>query len=232
MNSRMKKNTNKTKQPNSNQMSSGSAPTKRGRTIKKAAAAPNFQGVPRLPSIFRAGTDATAVRLRSSLSIANSGSGIASYILALSPTTIGTAGYIGLETLFPILGGMRQNYSRFMVGRVKAQLFPITPVTAGGYVALGYDPTDTNISGPPSTLSDVVSSVHSDIAQVTEIAGIEFTASDYFNEWRQCVNASGEQGYSQAGVIQLICFNTQATTVSAAVLQLEFDIHFCGYRRS
>jgi hypothetical protein len=225
------KNKNKTKQPGSNQMSSGSAPTKRGRA-KKRAASPMFSGVPALPSIFRGVGDVNAVRLKTSYSLVNRTTGLANYLLAVAPISITTPGYIGLANIFPILTGMAAQYSRFMVGRVALQLVPVTAATAGGYVALNYEPSDSTLASPPTLLSDVASAVHSDIAQVTEIAAISFDASDYYNDWRQVSDVSGAaQSLSQAGVIQLWGANTGVAGDIAAIFQIEIDVHFCGFRR-
>lgn len=212
-------------------MSSGSAPTKRGRT-KKRAAAPMFSGVPHLPSIFRGDGDVNAVRLKTSTSVANRSAGLGNYVLALAPISIGAGGYLGLANIFPILTGMASQYSRFMVGRLTMQLVPVTPATAGGYVSLNYEPTDSNLSNPPTALSDVASSTHSDIAQVTEIASVHVDVSDYYNDWRQTSDVSGAaQAMSQAGVVQMFCANNGAIGDLVAILQIEVDVHFCGFRK-
>lgn len=191
-----------------------------------------FQGVPRLPSIYRAAGDVTAVRLRNSYSMTNRSAGLANRLFVLSPEVFATAGYIGLGNIFPMLTGMSSQYSRFMVARVTAQVIPVSPVTEAGYVALGYEPTDSAVSVPPTTLGDTTTSVHSDVAQVTEIAGISFDASDYYNDWRVVDPSTGDAtAQSQAGVIQVFCANIQPVDSSVAILQLEVDLHFCGFRR-
>lgn len=231
MNSQNKKSKTKLKNLVSNQLSTGSTSTKRGRAKKKPAA-PTFQGVPRLPAIFRAVGDVIAMRLRCSYAMHNRATGVANRLFVLAPESFTTPGYLGLTDLFPLLGGMAAQYSRFMVGRVSAQVIPVSPVTESGYVALGYEPTDSAVSVPPTTLGDTTSSVHSDVAQVTEIAGITFDASDYFNDWRVVDPSVGDAtAQSQAGVIQVLCANIQAVDKNVAILQLEVDVHFCGFRR-
>lgn len=190
-----------------------------------------MSGLVKLPRSFRSAGDETSLRLRSSNAIANSGASASSLILALAPISIATAGYKGLGDSFPILVGMAKQYSRFMITRVTAQLVPTTAATAGGYVAIGYEADDTNTSAPPTSLLDVTSAVHSDVAQVTEIAGIEFNVTDYFNEWKYCTAPSGTSTMiGQVGAIQIFCVNSGALGDQIAILQIEVDIHFSGFR--
>lgn len=226
----MKTNKTKQKSQNSNQMSSGNAPTKLGRRKMKNGV-PQNKGITPLPPIYRAVGDVTSLRLRTSANFNNTAAGVCSKIIVFTPRTIATPDYYGLGDLFPLLSGMSLQYSRFMVGRVVAQLVPFTPTTAGGYVAFNYEADDANTSGPPTNLVDVSSALHSDIAQVTEIAGISCNASDYFNDWRQTAVVSGASStLSQAGVMQLYGSNAAILGASVFILQLEIDIHLCGFR--
>lgn len=214
-----------------NQITTTGSTTKRGRTKLKAKV-PSHKVTP-LPSIFRTGTDVTALRLRTSLSFVNTENNFASGIMALSPRVITTPQYLALGNIFPMLSGMSDQYTHFMITKLTVQLIPTTPMTAGGFVALNYEPDDTNISNPPTALSDVASSAHSDIAQVSEIAGIECNPSDYFNDWRLCTSTVGAStALTQCGVVQLYASNTGSTGIVAAIVQLELDIHFSGFRKT
>lgn len=214
-----------------NQTSSQTS-TKRGRKKFKNGA-PMVQGVSKLPSIYRSRGDVMSLRLRTSTNLTNTALGFGSYLVAFYPGSITTPSYYALGDLFPILMGINVQYSMFMITECKAQLIPTTAATSGGYVALGYEPDDSNTSSPPLNLRDVTQSVHSDVAQVTEIAGIEFNPSDYYNEWRTCAPTSGlTTSVSQAGVVQLWLSNSAAVSTGVGILQLEVDIHFTGFRSS
>lgn len=222
-------------QPNSRSqagpVSTSKTATKRGRSKIKPSNAPQLSGLVKLPRSFRSAGDETSLRLRASNAVANSLAGAATIILALAPTSITTTGYRGLGDSFPILLGMAKQYSRFMITRVTAQLIPTTAATAGGFVAIGYEADDTNTSSPPTSLTDVTSAVHSDVAQVTEIAGIEFNVSDYFNEWKYTTGSGGSStSIGQAGAIQIYAINSGVQHDQIAILQIEVDIHFSGYR--
>lgn len=182
-----------------------------------------------LPPIFRAREDANALRLRTSVSIVNDAAGAASRILALTPISIGSPGYLGLGNLFPMLTSMSGQYAKFMITKLTIELVPVTAATSGGYVAVGFEPDEATTSGPPTSLTDVTSAVHSDVAQVTEIAMIELNVSEYFNDWKQC-SAGLSSSVTQAGVVQVYCRNTGSVTDVAAIMQVEVDIHFCGFR--
>jgi hypothetical protein len=215
-----------------NQTSTGTAPTKRGRKKLKPGA-PSTKVVP-LPPIYRMKGDEVALRLKTSQSLSNSVTNGSSWILGLGPGTIAASGYFALGDIFPLLIGLQAQYTHFMITRIVAQLVPVTAATSGGYVALGYQPDDTYTSNPPVGLGDVASSLHADVAQVTEIAGIELNASHYYNEWRLCSTTTSEAtALSQAGVIQMFGRNeVPVLNVAVMVFQLEVDIHFSGFRRT
>lgn len=200
------------------------------RKMRAPANGPTTSVVP-LPRGFRSKGDNFALRLRASQNIVNTAAGLSSNLLAFTPTSIATAGYEGLADLFPLLLGIGKQYSHFMLTRVVAQLIPTTAVTSGGYVALGYEADDSNTSSPPLTLLDVTSAIHSDVAQVTEIAEIALNVSDYYNDWRPVNGAPATSTViGQAGVIQLFASNSAAIATGVAIFQLEVDIHFSGYR--
>lgn len=212
-------------------VSTSGAPTKSGRAKMKASNVPQSRGVVALPRGFRSWGDETSLRLRSTSSLANSSAGRVQLILSLAPGHSGTLGYIGLGDMFPLLLGMAPSYSRFMITRLVAQLVPTTGTTLGGYVALGYQADDTNTEGPPSSLIDVTTAVHSDVAQMTEMACIELNVSDYYNDWKYSSPSVGTStNIGQAGVIQFLCVNSGANGDLVALLQMEIDIHFSGYR--
>ncbi len=226
-----KKNKSKTKSAlGGNQNSTSGTRTKRERAKLKSKA-PSMQVVP-LPSIYRRSGDEFHLRLRTTGNLTNTATNFGSYLVALTPTSISSSGYAGLADFFPLLTGIGTQYCRFMVSRLMVQVVPTTAVTNGGYVALGYQPDDSNTSSPPSALSDVTSALHSDVAQVTEIACIELNPSDYYNEWRQSTITTGLTTFDcQAGVVQVFLSNSASTATGVALIQMEVDIHFSGYRK-
>lgn len=215
-----------------NQISTSRAPTKRGRR-KLPTGVPINQGITRLPAIFRTGSDVNSMRLNGSLALANTSSGLASHVISVAPTSSGNPAYWGLANFFPMLSGLRDQYARYMVTRLLIQAAPVTAAVSGGYVVVGYQPDDANTSGPPVSVSDVTSALHSDLAQVTEIAGFELNVSDYYNDWRQCTPLTGSSTFaSSAGVVQVLGANAITETTGAVMLMhIEVDIHFTGYRK-
>jgi len=171
------------------------------------------------------------MRVRGSANIYNTATALSGTLVALTPTTFSALGYFGLGNYFPILLGLVPSYSRFMISRASVTVVPITPITDGGYVAIGYEPDNTTTSAPPATLSDVTTSTHSDVAQVTEMATVEFNPAEYFNDWRLTESNTGSvNSLQQAGVVQVWCTNARSAGSGVAVLQMEFDVHFSGLR--
>jgi len=188
--------------------------------------------VSKLPPYYRTTGDTFSLRLKTSVNLVNTAAGFATSILGLTPGSITTTGYSGLADIFPLLAGIKDQYARFMVSRLKMQLVPTTATTGGGYVAMNYEPDDTNTSSPAITLTDVTSSLHSAVAQITDIAELEVNPALFYNEWRQCTLTVGATTFdSQAGVVQLWCSNANSISTGVAIFQIEVDIHFCGFRK-
>jgi len=228
-NSTNQKKSNSKSTSRASQLTTGSTPTKSGRSKMQKNYPVRAQIVP-LPSVYRKLEDHTALRLRTSRNIVNTATGFASQALVLTPASITTPNYFGLGDLFPMLQGMANQYARFMLTRYVVQLVPTSPATSGGYVAVNFEPDEASTTGPASVLADVVSSLHSDVAQVTEIAGIQCNVSDYFNDWKSSTIAGNVDATHHAGVTQIWCSNSQSNTTGVALLQIEVDIHFCGFR--
>lgn len=203
--------------------------TRRGRTIRSVNA-PNVSNVTRLPSMYRHQGDVLSMRLKSCTNIVNNSDAHHAAILALTPGTISTAGYAGLGNIFPLLVGLRDQYAKFMITRLVVQMAATTPYTDGGYVAISFEPDDTGVSAPPGTLSDVMSSVHSDVAQVGETAQLALDVCTYFNDWKSCSSGGAAATTYQAGVVQTWSTNARPNSTGVAIMTIEVDIHFCGYR--
>jgi len=187
--------------------------------------------VVRLPPVFRSRGDEFGVRLRSTLSISNTTTNASSLIIGLTPNVITASGYKGLGNIFTMLPGISSSYAHFMISRLSAEVTPVTAVTAGGLVAVGFEADDTNTSGPPANLSDVCTAVHSDVAQVTETACITLKPAEYYNAWCNCTTTTGSAtSLSQCGAVQVLGLNSAANGDPVAVLMMELDIWFSGYR--
>jgi hypothetical protein len=184
-----------------------------------------------LRAAFCARDDMLPMRLRTSFILANTAANLGSYVIMITPFTVATPGYISLGNIFPALVGLASSYSKCMVTKLDVQATMISPLTAGGYVALGYEATSTSTTVPPTTLLDVTTNIHSDVAQVTESAVISVDVSQYFNDWQAVENNVGVPGVTrEMGAVQLRFSNSLANTIEAVIVQIEIDFYYAGYR--
>lgn len=174
--------------------------------------------------------DCVTLHVRYTKSTTNTGNPVGGQSLALDPTNIVAAGYSSLGASSPIVLAMSGAYSRFMVTKCMVKATLTTPITNGGFVGLGYTPDNSTVSGPPASLIDATSAVHSDMAQVGESAIIKFDASDYFVDWRPTKASSAVAAPdNQCGVIQ-IYGDAGSSEDSKKIIEVDCIIHFAGYR--
>lgn len=148
---------------------------------------------------------------------------------ALDPTSITTTNYGSLGALSPLILTMSTSYSRFMVTECMFKWTLTTPITNGGFVAMGYTPDNTSVSGPPATVRDATSAAHSDLAQVGASAIIKFDASQYFVDWRPTLSSGAAAADNQCGVVQ--CYSDAGSTATnSSLLEMDVVVHFAGYR--
>lgn len=211
--------------------------TKRAVQRKSPAEVSFSQAITPLPRTFTKFVDTVPLRVRTTINLANTASGLSSKLLVLSPQQGTTAGYIWLGNALPVLNGLAVNYCRFMISHLSVTVVPVTPITEGGYVAVGFEADNSGVSNPPVTLADVTTSIHSDVAQMTEMASISVKPAEYFNEWKTCDATGSNDNDEDAGVVQFLLVNYRAgpsgtppASPIVGLAQIEVDIHFAGLR--
>lgn len=149
--------------------------------------------------------------------------------LAMDPTSIVSSGYTSLGANSPLVLAMASAYSRFMVTKCMVKTTLVTPVTNGGFIGVGYTPDNTNISGPPTTIQDATSAVHSDMAQVGTSAIINYDASDYYVDWRPTKITGLAFPDNQCGVVQIYS-DAGSSVDNKMIVEVDCLVHFAGYR--
>jgi len=173
--------------------------------------------------------DAVELKLRTKWPVKNTSSGgVTSWLIALDPGSITTTQYVGLGDIFVPLIAFQETYSRWMVKRMRVETQMVTAATSAGYTAFNYEPTNSTVASPPTTLANVVNSIHHGLATPTIKDGYEVEVSSYYNDWRntQPVGATG----SQCGVVQIVGSNTLGDGSTVALMDIEIDVVFAGYK--
>lgn len=202
------------------------------RTRKPALIDP--YGVTMLPRNFPRFADQVSMRMRTSVALTNSAgtAGTAQYLIYLNPRASATGDlYFSLGDYFNAIDAMSLQFSRFMISHYRIEATPTTAATAGGFIAINYEPTNASIAAPPSTVADVLTSNHADVAQVTQVAEVTVKPTDYFNTWLYTRSQAAGDQYDIAGVSQILGINSNAVSTDVGLLTLEFDIHFAGLRK-
>lgn len=218
-----------------NQTSGQATSSRRSKKVRKAKAIKQATGLMKpalLPAAYSSASDTLCLQLKSTIGLENTEAGLLKQVIALTPGTIGTAGYDGLGDHFAILNSMRTSYSRFMLSKVKVTLQCTSPYTDGGYVAANYEADGTGVSGPPNSLSDVTNARHHVIATPGSPQTYSFAPSDAYNDWRLCsTEADQESDAIDAGIIQIYGNNAIGSGVIGVLVTLEFDFYFANYRK-
>lgn len=173
--------------------------------------------------------DAVELKLRTKWPVSNTSSGgDTSWLIALDPGSITTPQYTALGNIFATIIAFRDTYSRWMIKRLRVETQMVTAATSAGYTAFNYEPTDSDVASPPTTLANVVNSINHGLATPTIKDGYEVAVSSYYNDWRTTrpVGLSS----SQCGVIQIIGSNTLGDGIVAALMDIEIDVVFAGYK--
>jgi len=202
----------------------------RGRPRKPAVVTTR---VTSLPAMFPKFPDQFVLRLRHTTSFVGAAD-TSSVLYVYSPLSISTAGYTSIGHEYPMVAAMALQYSRYSISRVVAVATPTMPATSGGYLAINYEPTNSSVAEPPGSVSDVTTSVHSEVAQVTESAGVEVKPTDYFTTWLPTTYTAGSgvsEAFTQSGVTQVYCRNGDTSGKANFLLTVEVDIHFAGLRK-
>nr|QKN89010.1 MAG: hypothetical protein 2 [Riboviria sp.] len=178
--------------------------------------------------------DAITLRVSGVFEVTNATEGGTSHIFALKPKSINTPSYTGLADVSPLVGNIASNYTKFMVSNLRIGVQGVSSALTGGFAMANYEPTDSSLAGPPSSVRDVTNSAHS----ITVAPGMPmkyFTANpaSYFQDWRSCVSEGDLEGAEQeCGVVQVYGKNPDGEDSVTVLISLEYDIHFAGFRSS
>lgn len=190
-----------------------------------------------LPAAYHTTSDTMCLQLKTTVDIPNNGgetdpNGIVTRAIALTPGIINTTNYSSLGNYFPVLVGLRSSYARFMISRLKVTVLCTSPYTGGGFIAANFESDNTGVSGPPTSLGDVTNALHSCVSTPGAPRTYTCVVADYFNDWRSATTSStaGAAEEIDAGVIQLYGTNNSAKGVGVALLTIEVDFYFSGYR--
>lgn len=174
--------------------------------------------------------DYTCIHVRSTRSHASTTSSTTGTCFILDPTLISAGGYVSLGAYSPLVVAMSTSYSRYMVTDVTFKVTLTTPITNGGFLAVGFEPDNSNVSGPPTTVADATTSVHSDLAQVGASAVVHLDPSQYFIDWRPTLTSGGTVPDNQCGVFQVYADSGSTGSVTY-LLEVDAKVHFVGFRR-
>jgi len=175
--------------------------------------------------------DVVPVTFKASSTLAADASGFTSAAIIYGKGSSSST-YIFLDDLIPGFGALCNVYSRFLIRRARIEVRTVTATLNGGYVGVNYEPTDSNRAGPPANLLDVSASVNYAMATAGAPGVVLVSPTDYFNDWKQCVNdsATNDPYSTQMGVTQIIGGGFTASTASALMYEIEIEAYFCGYR--
>lgn len=173
--------------------------------------------------------DTVELKLRTKWPVTNTSSGgVTSWLIALDPGSITTTQYVGLGDIFASLIAFQETYSRWMIKRMKIETQMVTAATAAGYTAFNYEPTNSTVASPPTSLANVVNSINHGLTTPTIKDGYEVEVSSYYNDWRNTLPVG--QAATQCGVIQIIGSNTLGDGSVVALMDIELDVVFAGYK--
>lgn len=185
-----------------------------------------------LPRQFSLGTqDVYPMRLKGTTSISNTAAGVFTAGYALSPQDTASSSYVGLGNLLPILNSMRGSFTEYMFTRVHVHVMCTSPYTGGGVVGFCYEASDSARNGLPTTLADASGSI-SAVASPGSPASIEVNCTDYNKQWLTTFSSAADQRSEEAGLIQLYGTNGSAISLAVAVITVEVDVFFTGFRNT
>lgn len=204
-------------------------------TADNALDQPSSHGEPavvRLPPSFTHNkADIFPMHLRGTTGLSNLTTGLLSRMIALTPAeTVTQTASFGLGTVFPVLNNIRSSFTEFMITRLTCVVTPVTPTTDVGFIAMCFEATDSARNAPPSSVQDASSGTHSAVATPMHPASITFNCVDYNEQWLTTYTSAADQRSEEAGVIQFYGANGGAAGGTVAIVTLELDIFFTGYR--
>ncbi len=133
-----------------------------------------------------------------------------------------------LQTITPNISGLAALYEQFTVSNVTVRLVPSIPLTAGSYIAVGYEPllSAGEVSNPGS-LNNVCVSKHHVIASPGQTKTMSFQPCVYRNEWNTVAAPEGVK-WATCGFLQMYSPYSAPEGTVIGLLDISYDITFCG----
>lgn len=173
------------------------------------------------------GTDVVPANLRVTFDLANTATGACNVSLAYGVgATSGATLY--LDDLCSGFKALATCYSRFLIKRLQLTVRLTTPSTLGGYGIANFEAIP---SGVPSSLADVSNARHTCEASVLTPGTFTVTPTDYYNEWRSTGGDGDLTNDGRMGSSQISISNQAAINAQAAIVTLDMEMVFCGYRQ-
>jgi len=186
-----------------------------------------------LPSRFpRAGADVTTLRCKGLTAIDSSTTGFSKQAIWLVPFH---SPYVKtLANIVPTLDSFYQLYSRFIVSSMTVRVIPTISVLQGATYAANYEPAINEApagGGNPTSLNDVVISVHHCITTQSTAKGFSCRPIDYYGDWRACTKEGAQETQNNQGLIQVYSSHTTDPVQVIGQIEVDFTISFCGLRQ-
>lgn len=222
---------------NRNNMPAGGNKTRNKRRSTRRSGAPSavplLGAIVRPPAAFLRGNDVVPMHLKGTRSLLNvydgvGSSGSGNLSIALTPMNISSAGYSSLKHVFPVLNSMEGSFTKFTITRLKVEVRSVSASTGGGYVAFCYEASGPTHTSPPHSVADASSGAHSAIVTPGNVAGFTLNCSDYENDWSELGADSTLK--ADCGSLQFITENPLSANSVSAIIMLEIDFFFTGYR--
>jgi len=141
-----------------------------------------------------------------------------------------TSTYVFADDMFTGFGALCVAYSRFLVKKITITARSVNTTVTGGFVGVNYEPTNSSVANPPSTLQDVSNAVHYTSASAGAPGVISVKPVDYFNDWRYTEAGTDvpTNSLSQMGVSQIYGVGPSSTLLG--IIDYEVECCFTGYR--
>nr|QDH88498.1 MAG: hypothetical protein H1Rhizo252419_000001 [Riboviria sp.] len=176
------------------------------------------------------GGDVLHARFAFTVELVSNSSGVAGILLIYGSGT-NAAGYGFLNGSCQGFSSLRSAYTKFLVTRLHLKSQLVSNLTAGGYLAINYEPSSSTLANPPTSILDVSNAVHTANATPGIAAILDLRPTDYYNDWRYTLAGSDANSniLSQMGVTQV--YGTGPVSSTIGVLEVELDIAFAGYSK-
>lgn len=173
--------------------------------------------------------DVTPANFKFSIDLANTTTNYSRVVLIFgNGTTTGSTLY--MNAFCSGFNVMSTVFSRFLIRRIRVGVTQTTPITSGGYFIANYEATASSSSVPPVSVTDVSNSRHVVEGNPANPRSYTVNPTDYYNDWRATYGDGSTTSTSQMGTSQIIVNNALAVDADCALITVEADVVFCGYR--